>query len=131
MKDHADVAAEIEHLRLGEFVDVFAEEKDTSGIGRHEAVGELEQNAFSAAGRAEDDDHFSGAGLEADVEQDRVAVEADGNVLKGDDRRVGIADGRLSGGNGFRGRHRLVPEAEWPQLPGAKARDVFDLERHG
>ena len=74
-----------------------AEEEDASGVGRDKSVGQLEQNAFSSAGRAEDDDHFSGAGLEADVEQDGVAVEADGDMLKRDHRRVGIADGWLSG----------------------------------
>ena len=112
LKNHADVATEIEHLRLGKFVDVFAEEEDASGIGRHKSVGEFEQNAFAAAGWAEDDDHFSGASLEADVEQNRVAVETDGDVLKRDYRRVGIADGGLSGGNGFSGRHRQIPAAE-------------------
>ncbi len=108
LEDHADVAAQIEERFLGEIVDIKAEELDPSRIGLDEAIGELEQDAFSASGRAEDDDHLSGAGLEADVDQNRMAVEADGDMFKRDDGRIGVADGLVRRWDGFGGRHRFV-----------------------
>ena len=55
LKDHADAGAELEEVVLGHGGDLFAEDADGAGVGLEEAVGELHEDGFAAAGGAEDD----------------------------------------------------------------------------
>ena len=55
LEDHADVGAEFVEVALGHGGDLLAEDADGAGVGAEEAVGELQQDGFAAAGGAEDD----------------------------------------------------------------------------
>jgi hypothetical protein len=85
LEDGADVAAELEEVFFAHGADFFSEDEDTAGVGADEAIGELEQNAFADAGGAKKDAHFAWAHLEGDVFEDRLALEADGDVVEDDD----------------------------------------------
>ncbi len=59
----------------GDFVDAAVAETDFAGIGFEESGEEAEDGGFSAAGGAEEEEHFSGLDFEIDAVDDGVAVE--------------------------------------------------------
>ena len=82
LKDHASAGAQGEKLLLGHVGDLFAKEQNAALIGAQEAVGELEQDALSHTGGAEQDAGLTGGNGEADVFQNGRAVEGDGDIAK-------------------------------------------------
>ena len=89
LKDHADAGAELVEFDLGDGGDLLAEDADGAGVGAEEAVGELHEDGFAAAGGAEDDAGLGVVDVEGDVFEDDLAVEGDGDVFEGDDGGVG------------------------------------------
>ena len=53
-----------------------------AGVGTEEAVGELHEDGFAAAGGAEDDAGLGEVDGEGDVLEDYLLVESDGDVFK-------------------------------------------------
>ena len=72
LKDHADARAQLEEIGLAHAGDVLAEDANGAGVGPNEAIGQLHQNGFSAAGRAEDDAGFAALDGEGDVLRGRA-----------------------------------------------------------
>lgn len=85
MEDHADAAAELEEIDLAHGGDVVAEDLDGAGVGLEEAVDELHEDGFAAAGGTKDDAGFAASDGEGDILKDGFDVEGDGDVVDDDD----------------------------------------------
>ena len=72
LEDHADVVAEGEQFAVLELGDVLAEHFDGARVGAEETVGELEQDGFAHARRAEHDAGFAALHFKGDVLENRV-----------------------------------------------------------
>jgi len=86
LKDHPDVGAELEEVALGHGDDVFAEDEDVAGVGPDEAVGELHEDGFAAAGGTEDHASLARGDRKGDVHKNRLQVKGNGHLLEDDDR---------------------------------------------
>ena len=85
LKDGADIAAQGEEVALLHFAEVVTEERYGSGVRLKKAIGEFEQDAFSDAGRTNDDAVFTAMDTEGDVIEDGFSVKTDGNMIEDDD----------------------------------------------
>jgi hypothetical protein len=66
--------------------DLFAEEQDTAPVGAEQPVDQLEHDALAYPGGTEQNARLSRRHGEADVIENRRAVEGDGDMAKDDDR---------------------------------------------
>ena len=109
LEDHADLRAELVEVALGHGGDLLAEDADGAGVGAEEAIGELEQDGFSGAGGAEDDEGLAAVDGEGDVFENDFLVEGEGDVFEDDDGAGVGGDGGSGLGEGF-GHGRLAAE---------------------
>ena len=110
LKDHSYAGAEFEEVGLGHGGDLFAEDTDGAGVGLEEAVGELHEDGFAAAGGAEDDSGLGAMDVEGDVFEDDLAVEGDGDVFERDYGGVGGGGFRFGLEEGLRHGFALASE---------------------
>jgi hypothetical protein len=102
LEDHGDAAANGLHAVFAETGDLLALDANGAGIGLEKAHEHAQGDGFAHAAAAEDAEGLAALDEEADVFQDRPAIERDADMAKDNDR-----PGRLFGGwlGRFRGAH--------------------------
>src|ERR1017187_1028292 len=108
LEDHAGSSSKGEEVFLGHVGDFLAEELDASLVRAKQTVDQFEKDAFAHARGSKQDARLTRCQGEADVLKNRLAVEGDGDIAKGDD------------GRGLRRRSRVLPRKGQIGLVGSR-----------